>query len=144
MKTRKLTFERLAFDRLPTTFDGLIKLHAPRPIHDEVGYKNTVEVVDALAGHELNQDQGDYLLLLSTLIERHEADTLPKRPRVSGLSMLRYLLGEHELGGDDLAKILGVDRSVAYRLLKGERGLTTEHIKALCERFGVPADVFIR
>ena len=39
MKTRKLTFDRLMFDRLPTTFDGLIKLHAPRPIHDAVGYK---------------------------------------------------------------------------------------------------------
>lgn len=144
MKTRKLTFERLTFDRLPTTFDGLIKLHAPRPIHDEVGYKNTVEVVDALAGHRLNKDQEDYLLLLSTLVERHEADTLPKRPRVSGVSMLRYLLDEHELGGDDLAKIIGLDRSVAYRILKGERGLTTEHIKTLCERFGVPADLFIR
>ncbi len=144
MKTPKLAVERLTFDRLPTTFDGLIKLHAPRPIHDAVGYKNTLEVVDALAGHELNRDQEDYLLLLSTLIERHEADTLSKRPLVSGLSMLRYLLGEHELGGDDLAKIIRVDRSVAYRLLKGERGLTTQHIKALCERFGVPADVFIR
>jgi HTH-type transcriptional regulator / antitoxin HigA len=141
---RKVTFDRLAFDRLPTTFDGLIKLHAPRPIHDEVSYKNTVEIVDALAGHRLNVDQQDYLLLLSALVERYEADTLPKRPRMTGLDLLRYILDENELGGDDLARIIGVHRSVAYRILKGERGLTTEHIKALCERFGVPADVFIR
>ena len=144
MKTRKLTFERLAFEQVPATFDGLIKLHPPRPIHDEVGYKNTVEMVDALAGHPLNKDQEDYLLLLSALIERYEADTLPKRPRVTGLAMLRYLLDENELGGDDLAKLIGVDRSVAYRILKGERGLTTDHIKALCGRFSVPADLFIR
>ena len=137
--TRKLSFERL-----PTTFDGLIKLHPPRPIHDDVSYKNTVEIVDALAGHRLNADQEDYLLLLSGLVERYEADTLPKRRRVSGLEMLRYLLDENGLGGDDLARIIGVDRSVAYRILKDERGLTTEHIKALCQRFGVPADVFIR
>jgi HTH-type transcriptional regulator/antitoxin HigA len=51
---------------------------------------------------------------------------------------------ENSLGGDDLAKIIEVDRSVAFRILKGEQGLTTNHIKALCERFGVPADVFIR
>ena len=96
MKTRKLTFDRLTFEQVPATFDGLIKLHAPRPIHDEVGYKNTVEMVDALAGHPLNKDQEDYLLLLSALVERYEADTLPKRPRVTGLAMLRYLLAVHD------------------------------------------------
>lgn len=78
------------------------------------------------------------------MVERYEADTLPKRPRVSGLDMLRYLLGENALGGDDLAKILEVDRSVAFRILSGERQLTTGHLKALRERFGVGADVFIR
>ena len=135
---------KLGFERLPTTFDGLIKLHPPRPIHDKVGYQNTVEIVDALAGHPLNGDQEDYLLLLSTLVERYEADTLPKRPRVSGVELLHYLLAENSLGGDDLAKIIGVYRSVAFRILKGERGLTTDHIKALCGRFGVPAGVFIR
>jgi len=135
---------KLTFDRLPTTFDGLIKLHPPRPIHDDVSYKNTVEIVDALAGHKLTRDQEDYLLLLSALIERYEADTPPKRPRVSGLEMLRYVLDENGLGGNDLAKIIGVDRSVAYRILKGERGLTTDHVKALCDRFGISADVFIR
>ena len=134
---------KISFPRLPTTFDGLIKLHAPRPIHDEVDYKNTVEVVDALAGHKLNRDQEDYLLLLSTLVERYEADTLPKRPRLSGVDLLNYLLAENQLTGDDLAGIIGVDRSVAYRVLKGERGLTTPHIQALCKRFGASADLFI-
>ncbi len=138
------TARKLTFAGMPATFAGLIELHAPRPIHDAVGYANTVEVVDALAGHKLNRDQDDYLLLLSTLVERYEADTLPKRPRVSGLDLLRYLLEENALGGDDLAKILGVDRSVAFRILKGERQLTTAHIKALRDRFGVPADVFVR
>lgn len=137
------TISALSFDDLPKTFDGLLRLHAPRPIHDEVGYENTVEVVDLLAGQKLNQDQDDYLLLLSSIIERYEADTLPKRRRISGLSMLKYILRENDLIGEDLAKILGVDRSVAYRILKGERGLTTTHLKALRERFGVTADVFV-
>jgi len=139
MKTKS----KLSFSKLPTTFDGLIKLHPPRPIHDDVGYKNTVEMVDALAGHKLNRDQDDYLLLLSGLVERYEADTLPKGPNVSGIKMLQYVLEENRLHGDDLAKILGVDRSVAYRILKGERSLTTTHIKALCSRFGLRADIFI-
>lgn len=139
MKTKP----KLSFSKLPTTFDGLIKLHPPRPIHDEIGYKNTVEMVDALAGHKLNRDQDDYLLLLSGLVERHKANTLPKAPKVSGVKMLLYILEENRLHGDDLAKIIGVDRSVAYRIMKGERSLTTSHIKALCSRFGLRADVFI-
>ena len=51
------TVSALSFDDLPKTFDGLLKLHAPRPIHDEVGYENTVELVDLLAGQKLNKDQ---------------------------------------------------------------------------------------
>jgi HTH-type transcriptional regulator/antitoxin HigA len=137
------TSTKPSFARLPTTFDGLIRLHAPRPIHDQADYENTVEVVDALAGHKLNRDQEDYLLLLSGLVERYEADTLPARPKLTGVDMLNYLLGENDLSGDDFAKIIGVDRSVAYRILKGERGLTTDHIKALCVRFGTSADLFI-
>jgi HTH-type transcriptional regulator/antitoxin HigA len=81
--------------------------------------------------------------VLSALIERYEADTLPKRSRPKGLAMLKYVLEESGLGGDDLADILGVDRSVAYRILKGDRGLTASHIKALCARFGLSADLFI-
>lgn len=137
------TTTKPAFARLPATFDGLVRLHAPRPIHDQADYANTVEIIDALAGHKLNEDQADYLVVLSGLVERYEADTLPKRPKPSGLDMLSYILEENGLSGDDFAKIIGVDRSVAYRILKGERGLTAAHIKALCTRFGVSADVFI-
>lgn len=45
--------------------------------------------------------------------------------------------------GDDLAKLLKVDRSVAYKILKGTRNLTTNHLRRLCERFSVRADLFI-
>ena len=137
------TTTRPSFSRLPTTFDGLIRLHAPRPIRDKADYDNTVEVIDALAGHKLNRDQDDYLLLLSGLVERYETDTLPKRPPLTGVDMLNYLLAENELSGDDFAKIVGVDRSVAYRILKGERGLTTDHIRRLADHFSVRADLFI-
>ena len=132
-----------SFAQLPSTFDALVRLHPPRPIHDKVGYENTVSIIDALAGHKLNRDQEDYLRVVSGLLERYETDTLPKRPRITGIDMLRYLLDENNLTGDAFAKIIGVDRSVAYRILKNERGLTAAHVKALCERFKVSADLFI-
>jgi antitoxin component HigA of HigAB toxin-antitoxin module len=42
-----------------------------------------------------------------------------------------------------LAKLLSVDRSTAYKILKGTRNLTTEHIRRLCERFMVGPELFI-
>ena len=137
------TSSKVSFGKLPKTYDKLIKFHVPRPIHDEVGYQNAVEVVDALAGQQVNEDQEDYLLVLSGIIERYESETLPPPRPISGLTMLKYVLEENLLTGDDLATILDVDRSVAYRILKGERGLTTAHVKALRDRFGVSADVFV-
>jgi antitoxin component HigA of HigAB toxin-antitoxin module len=44
---------------------------------------------------------------------------------------------------EDLAKLLKIDRSVAYKILKGTRNLTTEHIRRLCDRFSVRPDLFI-
>ncbi len=137
------TASKISFNRLPKTYDRLMKFHVPRPIHDVVGYKNAVEIVDALSGQQVNEDQDDYLLVLSGLVERYETESLPARRPISGLSMLKYVLGENNLTGEDLAAILSVDRSVAYRILKGERGLTTAHVKALRDRFGVSADLFV-
>lgn len=99
--------------------------------------------MDALAGQKVNEDQEDYLLILSGIVERYESETLPERRPVSGVAMLKYILDENSLTGDDLATILDVDRSVAYRILKGERGLTTTHVKVLRDRFAVSADLFV-
>ena len=128
---------------LPKTYGELVALHVPRPINDKVSYENTVEIVDALAGHALNRDQEDYLEILSDLIESYEEENLPSLPKITGSKMLRFLMEENGMTGDDLAKLLKVDRSVAYKILKGTRNLTTDHIRRLCERFSVRADLFI-
>jgi HTH-type transcriptional regulator/antitoxin HigA len=128
---------------LPTRYAELVALHMPRPIHDRVAYDNTVEVIDALAGHKLNADQEDYLELLSQLVETYEAAHLTPYPKLKGIEALKFLLAENQLTGDDLAKLLSVDRSTAYKILKGTRNLTTEHIRSLCERFSVGPELFI-
>ncbi len=141
----KTTATRLTFSRLPTTFEGLVKFHPPRPFHDATAYDNIAEIIDvlAIAGPRLNADQADYLELLATLVERYDAEHVEKLPVSSGLDLLKHLVDEHELGGDGLAKVLTVDRSVAYRILKGERSLTATHLKALGAHFGVSAHLFL-
>ena len=91
----------------------------------------------------LNKDQDDYLEILSQLIETYE-DAHVKPPRkVAGIKLVRFLLAENDMTGDDLAELLGVDRSVAYKILKGTRNLTAEHIRKLADRFLISADALI-
>jgi HTH-type transcriptional regulator/antitoxin HigA len=129
--------------KLPKTYQGLVALHVPRPIHDEVSYENTVQLVDALAGMKLNQDQEDFLEILSQQVEAYEAENLKAPKQKTGLELIRLLLEENGLSGDDLAELLEVDRSVAYKILKGTRNLTADHVRRLAERFAISADAIL-
>ena len=62
---------------------------------------------------------------------------------MKGIEALQFLLEENSLTADDLGDILGVNRSIAYRILKGARNLTADHIKKLAARFAVGADLFL-
>jgi len=138
MKTAKLNFARL-----PKTYSGLVALHMPRPVHDKVAYDNAVEVVHALAGHKLNHDQDDYLAIMAKLVEDYENETVPEPKPIKGIEALKFLLEENSLTADDLGDIIGVNRSIAYRILKRGRNLTADHIKKLAARFAVSADLFL-
>ena len=97
-----------------------------------------------MAGHNLTPDQDDYLELLSRLVETSETETSPQPKHATGVETLRFLLRENDLTGDGLAKILGVDRSVAFKILKGNRQLTADHIRKLATRFHVSSDLFLK
>jgi HTH-type transcriptional regulator/antitoxin HigA len=100
-------------------------------------------MIDALAGMELNRDQEDYLEILSQLVEAYEETHLKPYPRASGIELLKYLLEQNSMSGDDLAGLLGIDRSAAYKILKSRRGLTTEHIRRISGRFAISADALL-
>ena len=131
------------FARLPRTYSGLVALHMPRPIHDRVAYENAVEVVQSLAGHTLNHDQDDYLALMAKLVEEYESGNVPEPRPVKGIEALKFLLAENQLTAEDLSQILGVSRSIAYRILKGTRQLTADHVRKLSVRFAVSADLLL-
>jgi antitoxin component HigA of HigAB toxin-antitoxin module len=95
--------------------------------------------VHALAGHKLNHDQDDYLAIMAKLVEDYENENVPAPKPVEGIKALKFLLEENNLTADDLGDIIGVNRSIAYRILKGARNLTADHIKKLAARFAVSA-----
>jgi antitoxin component HigA of HigAB toxin-antitoxin module len=62
---------------LPKTYGELVAALPPRPIHDALDLANASEMIDRLAGFDLNADQEDYLEALSVFVEAYEADHFP-------------------------------------------------------------------
>jgi HTH-type transcriptional regulator/antitoxin HigA len=140
MKTKT----KLRFQDLPKDYTSLCRVFLPRPIHDAVDYANVVEVTDAMAlwHDDFTRDQADYFDLLCSLIEEYDAKNV-KWPKVTGVDVLKHLLGEQGLVGADLSRLLGGSRNLGAMILRGERKLTLNHVRTLARHFGVSADVFV-
>ncbi len=138
----KMTQAKIAIPRLPKDYAGLCRLLAPRPIHDKADYQNVTEITEAMAGHDLTPDQEDYFDLLCRLIEDYERQRV-EFPQVSGLGALEHLLEAHGMRASDLARLLGVHRTLGGMILRGERKLTLKHVRTLARHFGVSADLFV-
>jgi HTH-type transcriptional regulator / antitoxin HigA len=136
MKTTTRARATARFARIPKTYAGLMGMHLIRPIHDQVDADNAAEMIDLLAGHALNAEQSDYLELLSDLYEKWEEAQFPIA-HATGAELLRLVLAERKEGAGNLAKVLGIDASLAYRILRGERQLTAVQIRRVADAYSL-------
>jgi antitoxin component HigA of HigAB toxin-antitoxin module len=128
---------------LPKTYRELCGLLMPRKIHDDAELEAAQEIMDALAVlPTCTPDQDDYLETLAELVEAYEEHAV-KFTKRSGLETLKFLLIENDLTASDLSRLLGTDISLGYRILDGERNLTTRHIRKLARHFRVGPEVFL-
>ncbi len=128
---------------LPKTYRELCNLLLPRKIHDDSELEATKEIIDVLAVLPTRTtDQDDYLETLAELVESYEEQTVKISQR-SGLDTLKFLLSENNLTASDLSRLLDTDISLGYRILDGDRNLTTKHIKKLAQQFHVGPEVFL-
>lgn len=131
------------FAKMPKSYQGLVMLFMPRAIHDNIDYENTMDVVDALAGHALSDEQELFLDTLSTLIEAYENEHYAiKTSGLSPLEAVKFLMEEHGMIAADLGKLLG-ERTLGSKILRGERKIGLKYAKALAERFQVDVGLFI-
>jgi len=131
------------FRRLPKTYGALVSLLPPRPIHDDVDLANATEMIDRLAGFDLNADQEDYLDALSTFVEAYEAVRFPMDDsRIGPMDILKTLVEEHGMTGSDLGRLLG-NRTLGAAVLAGRRNLSKTHIKKLADHFKVDPGLFL-
>jgi len=143
----KSTVGKLAFVNLPRDFSGLCSFHTPRPLHNKVDVDNATAVVDIMAGHEkqMSRDQDDFYELLCTLIEEYEREHFPglEKKKSGGLDILKHLLELNKMNASSLSRLLGADRTLGAKILRGERNLTIPHLRILAKRFRVRADLFV-
>ena len=138
----RTTTGTIGFDDLPTKYEDLVRLHMPRPIHDEVELENATKLIDLMAGHHLSVDQEDYLDLLSDLVAKYEEETSPIGKGVSPKDVITWLIEELDMSITELGKLLG-DRSLGSRVLSGDRSLSKSHIKILAAHFKIIPAAFI-
>ena len=117
----KTIHRQLSIDNIPTHWARLLGLHPLCPVHDEA-----------------DRDS------LSTLLSASESERHPVRTRkFSGLDMLRSLIEDHAMSAADLGRLLGVHRSHAAKITRGERSLPVDHLRTLFGHFRVRPDLFI-
>lgn len=129
---------------LPKAWEELSAALQLRPIRDTGDYDAAVAIVDRLAVlDERTEDQEDYLETLSGLVERYDAEQFAvDLTGTSPIERLRYLCEQNDLNASALGTLLG-NRSLGSKVLRGERQLSKEHIRTLCERFAVSSDLFL-
>jgi len=136
------TTSKTSFRRVPKTYESLVAMLPPRPVHDDVDLANATEVIDRLAGFPLNADQEDYLEALSTFVEAYEAQRFPMDDLRTPLDILKAMLGEHNMTASDLGRLLG-NRTLGAAILAGRRSLSKAHIRKLAEHFKVEPGLFL-
>ena len=135
------------FVDFPKEYRHLCDLHLPRPIHDKVGYENALEIAEPMAGfeHQFTRDQGDYFELLTDLILTYEEENEKSLPgkKLPFRERLKFLLDSAGWTASDLGRFLGLDATMGNTILRGERKLTTEHIRKLGSHFSLNAEYFL-
>jgi HTH-type transcriptional regulator / antitoxin HigA len=128
---------------IPETFAELVCAWCPRAIHDRVEFKNAMEIIDAMGGFDLNQEQEDYLETVSILADEYDRKHNPQPTRANPVEVLRHLVEEHGLSSRALGRILGKDESLGSKIMSGERTITVEHAVTLAKHFAVRPEVFL-
>ena len=129
---RTLTYQPRRFAGyadIPKTYRELCQLYLPRPIHDEAEDAEGKAMMNALAVFtRLNAEQRDYLDVLTELVDEFDKGKKIRRPKISGLDVLKHLMEERGMIAADLARLLHVHRSMGAMILRGERKLTLNHV----------------
>jgi HTH-type transcriptional regulator/antitoxin HigA len=131
------------FSKLPKTYVALCSILMPRVIHDEVELENVTEIIDLMAGHKLSKDQTDYLDTLAALAADYEDQHVAELPSLKPHEFLAAHLENIGMSMSKWGELIGIDRSTASRLIRGERSLSANHIRNTAKALGIAPELLI-
>jgi HTH-type transcriptional regulator/antitoxin HigA len=129
---------------LPASFEALCALHWPRPIHDNVDYDNTSEMVGQLAVmKKRTTGQEEYLETLTMLIEKYDRENVPAPEAQEPIAVLKYLMEGLKMSASDLGRILG-NRTLGPAIIRGDRKISKANAIKLGKYFKLSPALFLQ
>jgi HTH-type transcriptional regulator/antitoxin HigA len=130
---------------MPSKYKALTDRHPLRPIKTEEELDGALEVARELYLNlnSLNDDEEDYLDVLSTLITQYEKVHHTREGNFTPIENVKYLFEMNNLKQSDFGKLLSLPSGRASEIWNGHRDLTKTHIAILAERFCVNATLFL-
>ena len=132
-----------SFAKLPKTYEALCRIHLPRTLHDEIELDAVTGIIDLMAGQPLTADQADYLETLAQLAEAYESSNYEAPASLPPHEFLAAHLENVGMTATEWGKLIGIDRSSASRLIRGERKFNTAHVRKTAEALNLDASLLI-
>ena len=121
----------------------LIRQFALRPLKNDDDHEHAVNTIAELMGQDLDRGASDYLDTLILIVNKYEDEHhTPGGAQLTPRQALRAIMTANNMTQADIGKVIGSESAVSM-FLKGERGLSKSHIKALVARFRVDAGLFL-
>jgi HTH-type transcriptional regulator / antitoxin HigA len=107
-------------------------------------YFEYCRVLNELVSKKLkSQRLKDEVELLTVLIEKWDKDH-NKFENADPISLLKFLLQQHNMTAQDLVKILGVSKGLVSDILNYKKGLSKETVRKLAAHFKIDQAAFNR
>ena len=110
-----------------------------KPIKTEYDYKNALNTIDKLWDAKANTEKGDYLEILTTLVEKYEEehyDISAPDP----IEAIKFIMEQKNIKRTELEKILG-SRSRVSEILNKQRKLNLRMIRNLHNKLSIPYEI---
>ena len=113
-----------------------------RPIRTDADHEAALKEIERLWGAAENTPDGDRLDVLITLVDAYEQQRYPI-DIPDPIQAIQFRLDQE---GKDVRALVGVigSRSRVYEVMRGQRPLSLNMIRALHQKFGIPAEVLIQ
>ncbi|MDF3047551.1 MAG: hypothetical protein K0R73_669 [Candidatus Midichloriaceae bacterium] len=110
-----------------------------KPLKSEQDYKDALSMIDQLWDASQDSDDGDYLDILVTLVEKYE-ELHFKIDEPDPIEAIKFVMEQQNLQSKDLISVLGT-RSRVSEVLNKKRKLNLAMIRKLHNKLRIPYDV---